>query len=231
MLGSLQPRQAEYITDIHQSGEHLHNVINDILDLAKVDAGKFDLYEEEGVEAGDIVDSCVTLTRSHAVAGGIALSTEIERQLPSLVCDPTRLKQILLNLLSNAIKFTEPDGSVVISVRQSPDGGVAFNVRDTGPGMTADEIAIALEPFGRVEADYTRRYEGTGLGLPIARRLIELHGGSLHVDSEKGHGTTVTVTLPASRMAAGQITAIATLSGGSPRKAGSPMMEAHFTRR
>src|SRR4029077_10680408 len=113
-----------------------------------------------------------------------------EDQLPLLTADPTRLKQILLNLMSNAIKFTEPGGSVAVVLRRTAIGDIAFEVRDTGPGMTPDEINIALEPFGQVDAGHTRRYEGTGLGLPLARRLAELHGGSLQISSEKGRGTT-----------------------------------------
>ena len=198
--GPLQPEQIEYIRLIHQSGEHLHDVINDILDLAKVDAGKFELRDEEGVDPGAIVGSTVTLMRSNAVASGISLSTEIENQLPPLVCDSTRLKQILLNLISNALKFTEPAGFVVVAVYRGSEGTVIFEVRDTGVGMTADEIDIALQPFGQIESSHTRRHEGTGLGLPLAQRLAELHGGSLIIKSEKGRGTTISVTLPASRV-------------------------------
>jgi PAS domain S-box-containing protein len=197
--GPLDPRVAEYIRLIHQSGQHLHNVINDILDLAKVDAGKFVLHDEQGVDPRAIVTGCMTLICSHAVAAGIELSTQLEPDLPELIADPTRLKQILLNLLSNAIKFTQSGGSVVLATYCTAEGGVAFAVRDTGPGMTPDEIEVALQPFGQVEAAHTRRYEGTGLGLPLARRLAELHGGSLEVKSEKGKGTTVTVTLPPER--------------------------------
>ena len=117
-----------------------------------------------------------------------------------LVADPTRLKQVLLNLISNAIKFTDPGGSIVVAGHQVRDGAIVFEVRDSGLGMTPEEIEIALEPFGQVDASNTRRHEGTGLGLPLARRLAELHGGSLHVSSEKGLGTTVAVILPASRI-------------------------------
>jgi PAS domain S-box-containing protein len=200
MMGQLEPRQAEYAQLIHQSGEHLHNVINDILDLAKVDAGKFELHEERGVEPHIVIDACVILMKSNAVAGGIRLSIEIEEWLPRLVADPTRLKQILLNLLSNAIKFTKPGGTVAAAARRGADGGVAFAVSDTGSGMTPDDIVVALEPFGQVEPNETRRHEGTGLGLPLARRLAELHGGSLDIVSEKGRGTTVIVTLPPTRI-------------------------------
>jgi PAS domain S-box-containing protein len=199
--GPLQPEQAEYVGLIRQSGEHLHDVINDILDLAKVDAGKFELREEEGIDPRSIVEGTVTLMRSHATAGGITISTDINKQLPLLAGDSTRLKQILLNLLSNAIKFTQPGGAVVVAVHGGLDGTLVFEVRDTGIGMTDDEIAIALQPFGQIDAGNTRRYEGTGLGLPLAKRLAELHGGSLQVNSEKGYGTTVTVIIPAARVA------------------------------
>jgi PAS domain S-box-containing protein len=201
MAGELQPRQAEYAGLIHQSGEHLHKVINDILDLAKVDAGKLDLREEDGIDPRAIVDSCVTLMKSHAMAASLRLTTEIETRLPLLRADPTRLKQILLNLLSNAIKFTTAGGAVVAAVSRRPDGDIHFEVRDTGPGMTPREIETALEPFGQVDASHTRRHEGTGLGLPLAARLAELHGGQLTVESVKGRGTTVSVTLPAARAA------------------------------
>jgi PAS domain S-box-containing protein len=207
MMGPLEPRQAEYAQLIHQSGEHLHNVINDILDLAKVDAGKFELHEERGIEPHAIIDSCITLVKSNAVAGGVRLSTEIAEGLPALAADSTRLKQIMLNLLSNAIKFTKSGGTVIAAARHSDDGGIGFVVSDTGPGMTPDEIVIALEPFGQIEANDTRRYEGTGLGLPLARRLTELHGGSLTVVSEKGRGTTVSVTLPPARIDASPLAA------------------------
>jgi PAS domain S-box-containing protein len=209
MAGPLQPRQAEYARLIHQSGEHLHTVINDILDLAKVDAGKLDLHEEAAVDPRGAVDGCVTLMKSHAVAGSLTLSTEAEPDLPYLRADPTRIKQILLNLISNAVKFTGPGGGVVVAVRRDELGGVQFAVRDTGPGMTAREIETALEPFGQVDAGHARRYEGTGLGLPLAQRLAELHGGKLTVDSIKGVGTTVTATLPPERTIAPAVAAAA----------------------
>jgi len=202
MAGSLQPRQTEYASLIHQSGEHLHTVINDILDLAKVDAGKLDLHEEDVIDPRGVVESCVTLMKSHAVVGGLTLSVEVEDHLPALHADPTRLKQILLNLVSNAVKFTAAGGSVVVAVARGADGGVRFEVRDTGPGMTEREIETALEPFGQVDAGHARRYEGTGLGLPLALRLTELHGGRLTVSSVKGVGTTVTVNMPPARTAA-----------------------------
>jgi PAS domain S-box-containing protein len=215
MRGPLQPEQAEYVGIIRQSGEHLHDVINDILDLAKVDAGKFELREEEGIDPRSIVEGTVTLMRSHATAGGITISTDINKQLPLLAGDSTRLKQILLNLISNAIKFTQPGGAVIVAVHGGPDGTLVFEVRDTGLGMTDDEIEIALQPFGQIDASNTRRYEGTGLGLPLAKRLAELHGGSLQVNSQRGYGTTVTVIIPAARVALGDTRKNAVTANGS----------------
>jgi two-component system cell cycle sensor histidine kinase PleC len=193
-------RYTEYAGDIYASGQHLLNIINDILDLARVDAGKFELRDETGLEIRHLVEACVSLTWDRAGAGGIQLSTKIEDDLPRLVADPTRLKQIMLNLISNAIKFTDPGGSVVVAVWQPSEGGIAIEVCDTGWGMSQDEIDIALEPFGQIDTVHSRTHPGTGLGLPLARRMAELHGGSLHVTSKKGRGTTVTVTLPVSRI-------------------------------
>jgi len=194
-----QAKQREYTAAVLQSGRYLLNIINDILDLARADSGKFELYEEAGIAAGEIVDACLTLTRHRAVSRSVMLSAAVDENVPPIVADPTRLKQILLNLISNAIRFTKAGGSVTVSARRGADGRVAFAVSDTGVGMTPDEIETALEPFGQVDARLAREHEGTGLGLPLARRLTELHGGTLHIESKKGRGTTVTITLPAAR--------------------------------
>ena len=198
LVGPLGEKQVEYVDIIYRSGSHLHDIINDILDLAKVDAGKLDLNLEDGVDSCAILKACVALMQERANAGGLRLSVDVEPTLPALVADPMRLKQILLNLLSNAVKFTDPGGSVVITVRQIGSDTIAFEVRDTGVGMSEDEIKIALEPFGQVDAGFSRRHQGTGLGLPLASRLAELHGGSFHIESHKGQGTTATLTLPVS---------------------------------
>jgi PAS domain S-box-containing protein len=198
--GPVLPRQQEYINLIRQSGDHLNRVINEILDLAKIDAGKLELREEAGIEPAEIAKSCIDLIGPQAKERGIHLSVETDRQLPQLVADKTRLTQILLNLLSNAVKFAGPDGLIEVSVRRAKPAGIAFRVRDSGPGMTAAEIEVALQPFGQIDAGLGRRHEGTGLGLPLAQRFAALHGGSLHITSSKGSGTTVTVTLPAERM-------------------------------
>jgi PAS domain S-box-containing protein len=199
LAGPVQPKQLEYTSLVLQSGRHLLQVINDILDLARADAGKFELCEEDGVDLRDVIGACVSLTKHRADAAGVRLSTKIGARLPLIVADPTRLKQILLNLVSNSIRFTKSGGSVVVAARRTVDGGVALEVRDTGSGMTQDEIEVALEPFGQVDARLAREHEGTGLGLPLAQRLTELHGGSLRIVSAKGSGTTVTVILPPER--------------------------------
>jgi len=196
LAGPLGEKQVEYIDIIYRSGSHLHDIINDILDLAKVDAGKLDLNLEDGVDPCAIVNACVALMKERAKTGGLLLSVNVDPALPMIVADAMRLKQILLNLLSNAVKFTEPGGSVVIAVRQPGPDIIAFDVCDTGVGMSEAEIKIALEPFGQVDDGLSRRHEGTGLGLPLASRLVDLHGGSFHIESKKGHGTTATVTLP-----------------------------------
>jgi signal transduction histidine kinase len=199
IAGPLQSRQTEYVGLIRQSGGHLLHVINEILDLARIDAGKLELHEEV-LDPRRLVDNCLALVKDPAASGRLRLSVEIEEDMPRLIADRTRLMEIVLNLLSNAIKFTEPGGSINIAVRRTADGGVRFAVRDTGTGMTAAEIEIALELFGQVDAGLARRHEGTGLGLPLARKLTELHGGSLTAESEKGRGTTITVTLPPARI-------------------------------
>jgi signal transduction histidine kinase len=209
--GRLNSQQHGYVENIYDSGGLLLRVINDVLDLAQVDAGKLKLREEEGVELGRIADTCIALVKEQANAGGLSLSLEIEDGIPLLVADPTRLTQIFLNLLSNAVKFSDPGGEVTLAIRRVKDGGVAIEVRDNGPGMTAAEIEIALQPFGQVDGSLARRHHGTGLGLPLSLQLAELHGGSLHVDSEKGRGTTVTVALPAARVMTD--TALSVLAG------------------
>ena len=200
LAGPIPAQQREYMGLVVQSGQHLLSVINDILDLARADSGKFELCDEPGIDLGQIAAATIALMRRKSEAGGVFLSSTVGTDLPRLTADPTRLKQILLNLISNAVRFTRPGGSVTIAARQTEEGGIAFEVADTGVGMTEDEVKIALEPFGQVDARLSREHEGTGLGLPLARRLAELHGGSLRVDSEKDRGTRVTVTLPPSRV-------------------------------
>ncbi|MBV9965812.1 MAG: PAS domain S-box protein [Alphaproteobacteria bacterium] len=191
--------QLEYARIINQSGQHLLDIVNDLLDLAKIDAGKVAL-ETEDTNPYKLAASCIEFIREAAQIAGLQLSVDCEPGLPAVVADERRLKQVLLNLLTNAVKFTGSGGSVTLWVRRAEDGGIAFVVCDTGIGMTADEIEIALQPFGQLDSGFNRRHDGTGLGLPLARSLVELHGGSMRIDSEKGLGTTVTVLISASHI-------------------------------
>jgi len=199
IAGPLQSRQAEYIGLVRQSGEHLLHLINEILDLARIDAGKLELHEEM-LDPRRLVDSAVALVKDRAATGLLNLAVDIEEDMPPLTADRTRLTEILLNLLSNAIKFTELGGAISVVVRRTKDGSAEFVVLDNGCGMTRAEIEIALERFGQVDGGLARRHEGTGLGLPLARKLAELHGGSLTLNSESGRGTTATLILPPSRV-------------------------------
>ncbi len=199
---SLDPRQQEYVGYIRQSGAHLLQIIDDVLDLARIDAGRFELEEDWGIDLSVLADCCIGLIDGQLTAAGLNLRTEIAAGLPRIVADEARLKQILLNLLGNAVKFTDPGGLVYLAISRSGEGGVDLEVRDTGSGMTAAEIDLAVEPFGQVDGGLARERQGPGLGLPIARRLTELHGGSFSIVSGKGLGTRVLVALPADRVIA-----------------------------
>jgi two-component system, cell cycle sensor histidine kinase PleC len=199
MLGPIgHPRYREYANDVHGAGKHLLALINDILDLSKAAAGKFELVCEE-VAPADIVEECVRLTRGKAHEGGLRLTSELAPGLSNLVVDRLRFKQALLNLCSNAIKFTPPGGKVHVTAHQPEDGSFVLAVRDTGIGMTPEQIPVALEPFRQVASPFARRAEGTGLGLALVKSLIECHGGKLEIESTLHKGTTVRLVLPPER--------------------------------
>lgn len=191
-------RYRNYATDIQDSGRHLLSLINDILDLSKVESGVDDLYEEAIVVA-DVVRSLMVIVKPHAEKGGVALHLDIADGMPKLLADERKIKQILVNILSNAIKFTRAGGDVTLSIRYDSASGFTFRIEDNGIGMTPREVEKALLKFGQIDSDLNRKYDGTGLGLPLSRALTELHGGILEIDSAKGEGTTVTVRLPVSR--------------------------------
>ena len=195
--GTLSAQHRQYIEHIHESGKHLLSIISDILDLSKMEAGQFKLHETIAAVPA-LAESCIQMVRERAQAKGLRLTMDIQPSMPDMVADPVRIKQILLNLLSNAIKFTDK-GAITLAARFDPAAGFTFTVTDTGIGMTAAELATAQELFGQVEDAYTRNNEGTGLGLPIARHLTELHGGRLEITSRKSEGTQAVVTLPAHR--------------------------------
>ena len=193
------PKYREYASDIHDAGQHLLDIINDILDLSKVESGTPELNEEE-FAIRDVVDSVVTLVTGQAGKGGVELEIQASDVEPHLFADKRMVKQILVNLLSNAIKFTEPGGTVSLKYWSRNDSGYVFQVRDTGIGMALDDIPRALAAFIRVENDMTLSNEGTGLGLPLSKSLAEIHGGSLDLQSRLGVGTTVTIRFPAERI-------------------------------
>ncbi|HKY19490.1 MAG TPA: ATP-binding protein [Rhizomicrobium sp.] len=192
------PRYREYANDVHGAGKHLLALINDILDLSKAAAGKFELADED-IAPADIVAECLRLTRGKAREGGLRLTAEMAPGLPNILVDRLRFKQALLNLCSNAIKFTPGGGKVDISGHQRQDGSVVLAVRDTGIGMAPDQIPIALEPFRQVASPFARNAEGTGLGLALVKSLIECHGGALEIESVLHKGTTARLILPAER--------------------------------
>jgi len=199
MLGPLgHPRYREYAGDVHGAGRHLLALINDILDLSKAAAGKFELSCDEIVPA-DVITECLKLTRGKAHEGGLRLSCDMAPGLPNLLVDRLRFKQVLLNLMSNAIKFTPPGGFVHVTADQEDDGGFVLKVTDTGIGMAPEHIPQALEPFRQIASPFARQKEGTGLGLALVKSLVECHEGRLEIDSALARGTTVRITLPASR--------------------------------
>jgi len=195
-MGSEQYRS--YARDIHESGRHLLGVINDILDLSKVEAGHQILHEED-CDIEDIAAESLRIVSERATAHGIKLDRHVQPGLPTLRADSRMIKQVFLNLLSNAVKFTPEGGTIRLGIATAGDGGLRFFVQDNGIGIPTEQVPRVLEPFVQVEGAFSRKYGGTGLGLPLSRTFVELHGGRLHLSSAIGAGTTVTVTFPSER--------------------------------
>ena len=191
-------RVRSYSTYIFDSGSHLLALINDVLDISKLDAGRLELHEEP-IDLGEVVVSCIRLMEPHASKARVRLDMSLPATAPKLLADGRRVRQVLLNLVSNAVKFTAEEGSVHVRV-QTGEAGVTIAVSDTGIGMTAEEIPLALQRFGQIDSRLSRKYAGTGLGLPLSRHLVELHGGRLAIASEAGAGTTVTAIFPPERL-------------------------------
>ncbi|WP_415237679.1 PAS-domain containing protein [Sneathiella sp.] len=189
----------EYATDIHASGRHLLDLINDILDLSKVEAGTQQLFEEE-LDFAELVNECVRLTHTQQEASNIVILNNLSGFPLFVHADAKMIKQVVINLLSNAIKFTPNGGQISLFTEYGADGSLNFYVKDTGIGIREDDIQKALTPFVQVDSELNRKYNGTGLGLPLSKNLMELHEGSLTLDSVYGKGTTVTVTLPQKRV-------------------------------
>lgn len=169
-----------------------------MLDVSKIEVGKLELNEEP-VDIRAVVESCMRLMRGRAEAAGLELFTELPRDLPFIQADARRFKQILLNLMSNAVKFTPAGGRIHLRASTQPDG-LSITVEDTGIGIAAHDLEKALRPFGQIDSRMARKYQGTGLGLPLTKSMIELHGGRLTLDSKVGRGTTATIWLPCERI-------------------------------
>ena len=193
-FGPISPRYQEYSAIIVKSGRHLLKIINDILDLAKLQSGRTELWLEP-LDAAASIAEAVKLLENRAAEKGVRLRQATDPDLPGITADSTRLHQVLINLISNAIKFTPAGGKVEVIARRAA-AGITIEVVDTGIGISPEDLPKALEPFGQVENAMTRTYEGTGLGLPLTKNLVELHGGTFEIDSAPGRGTRVSITFP-----------------------------------
>jgi signal transduction histidine kinase len=195
MFGELNERQLAYVEDVLEAGKHLLSLINDVLDLAKIEAGRMELELSE-VAIPDLLRSAVSMHAERASRGDIELTLRTEPEEITVIADERRVRQIVFNLLSNAVKFTPAGGRVDVSA-QAHDGRIEIAVADTGPGIAADDLTRIFEEFEQTAAG--KQAEGTGLGLPLSRKLAELHGGRLWAESEPGRSSTFRLTLPISQ--------------------------------
>ena len=193
-----ESRYAEYAVDIFDSGRHLLDLINDILDVSRLDSGRMELNCNP-FSVGNSVRGVAEAMRQDITAAGLDLVIDIPEDLPDFDADERRIKQIMMKLLSNAIKFTKRGGRVTVRVALRPNDDMSISVSDTGIGMAPGDIPRAVESFQQIDSELNRKYAGSGLGLPLSKAMIELHGGTLDIESVLGEGTTVTVTLPAER--------------------------------
>jgi len=192
------PKNADYAEDILQSSQHLLAVINDILDISRIESGETEL-DEENTDIAEEADICFRMIEERRQAKDIKIARHIENDLPRLRSDKRHIKQILLNLLTNAVKFTPPGGTVTFHAEAPESNGMSIRVADTGVGISAEHLERVLEPFAQVKDNAHIAHDGTGLGLAISHRLVKLHGGALTIESEVGTGTTVTIQFPADR--------------------------------
>jgi PAS domain S-box-containing protein len=193
------PQYREYAEDIHVSGTHLLDIINDILDISRIEAGKLKLHEDR-IDIRSAIETCTKLIKPQAVPAKVRLRSEINSALPDLYADERKIRQILLNLLSNAVKFTPEGGRVTTTARIDDDGQFVLTVTDTGIGIAPEDMDKAMEPFGQINSSLSCEQEGTGLGLSLTKALVELHGGELELKSELHKGTQAIVTLPPYRV-------------------------------
>jgi two-component system cell cycle sensor histidine kinase PleC len=212
------PAYRDYAHDIHKSGKHLLDLINEILDLSRIEAGRYDLQEAE-MRLDATVAECAHLIDRRAQQKSLAMLLMIEPSMPMIKADERAVRQIALNLLSNAIKFTPEGGEVVIRTGVTEDGRPYLQVNDTGPGIPAYEIPIIMENFGRGSLAVKLAEQGTGLGLPIVRGLVAMHGGEFKIESREDEGTSVTVTFPQERVCGMPLTALAAYMQAREKKA------------
>ena len=198
LFGGIKPKYRDYAKDIFESGTHLLNLINDILDLSKIDAGKFELHEES-CDLDEAIRQALVFVRESMQEAGIALQENSVAGLPALRADARAIKQIITNLVSNAVKFTPRGGRIIVGAVLDRDNALVLTVRDTGIGMDPQSIPLALTPFRQIDSALDRRYQGSGLGLPLAKGLLSLHGGTLEIESALGQGTTVAARFPPQR--------------------------------
>ena len=199
LLGPDSPAYFEYAGDINSAGLHLLAIVNDVLDLAKIEAGKVEFYETVA-DLGGILGASIRAVKTQAKSGNVKILKEYPEDGIQVRCDELRLRQVFINVLSNAVKFTPSGGHIGVSAALEDGGGLRIAIRDTGIGMTPDEIVAAFEKFRQIDNSLTKRFEGTGLGLPLAKQLTELHGGTVEVVSEPSVGTEVRIRLPAERV-------------------------------
>jgi signal transduction histidine kinase len=199
LFGPDQARYIDYAVDIHESGRHLHELINDVLDVSKLEAGKRDLYEEE-LSLEEVVEASRNMVKSRAAEKALKLSITGIEALPRVWAEERAMIQILVNLLSNAVKFTPRNGEVRVEGWRTSDGELAISVADTGIGIAAEALPHIFAPFRQGDNSISRKFGGTGLGLAITRRLVDLHGGRIDIVSKLEEGTTITIFLPAERV-------------------------------
>ena len=199
LFGPASPAYFEYAGDINNAGHHLLSIVNDVLDIAKIEAGKVEFSEGEA-DLGTVLNASLRAVKTQAKSGNVRILKEYPQEGIKVRCDEVRLRQVFINVLSNAVKFTPAGGEIEIAAALEDSGGLCVAIRDTGIGMTGAEIDAAFEKFRQIDNSLTKRFEGTGLGLPLAKQLAELHGGTVEVSSEPGIGTEVRIRLPAFRV-------------------------------
>jgi signal transduction histidine kinase len=197
----------DYANDIHNSGKHLLEIINDILEISRVEAGKLSL-REANLDVAEVVGRTVRLVRDRAAVAKLQLAVDVAQGLPPLYADERLLKQSLLNLLTNAVKFSRAGGAIVVAVERDKEGGMVFAVRDSGIGIEAHNLDKVFRPFYQVDSSLARTQEGLGLGLPLVKSFVELHGGRVSIESEFGRGTIARLHFPAHRCRSGEASSL-----------------------